>query len=59
MRDTHLPQTASSHDAGTAAFIVWLVVFALFMVALMALGGNSHLLAAHQPATGLGYIGPA
>jgi len=58
MRDIeHNLHPARQCDAGTAAFIVWIVVFAVFMVALMALGGGSHLLTVHhfeQPALGVG-----
>jgi hypothetical protein len=46
-------------DAGTAAFIVLIAVFAIFMVALMALGDSSHLLSARQSETPTIGVGPS
>ncbi len=49
----------ASHDPGTAAFVVWIAVFAVFVVALMALGGGDHLLTAHRMVTPAPWVGPA
>lgn len=46
-------------DAGTAAFIVLIAVFAIFMVALMALGGDGHLVSTRQFETPAVGVGPA
>ena len=34
----------AGHDAGTAALILWLVVFAVFMAMLLAFGGDGRLM---------------
>ena len=49
----------SSRDAGTAVFIAWIAVFAIFIVALMALGGGDHVLTAHRLVTPTPWVGPA
>ncbi len=53
--DDFRPQ--SRRDPGTVAFVVWIAVFAAFMVALMAIGNDDHMLTAHRvdmPAIGVG-----
>jgi len=49
----------SSRDSGGAMFIAWIAVFAVFVVALMALGGDGHLLTAHRLVTPAPWVGPA
>jgi hypothetical protein len=49
----------SSHDSGATVFIAWIAVFAVFVVALMALGGDGHLLTAHRMVTPAPWVGPA
>jgi hypothetical protein len=37
------------HDAGTGGFVLWIVVYAVFMLGLVALNGGSHVFGFHQP----------
>ncbi len=48
----------TSRDPGAAVFILWITVFAIFMVALMVLGGGHHLLTAHRIVTPAPWVGP-
>ena len=40
--------TAESRDSDAGGFIVWVVVYALFMVAMIALNGGGHSLGYRQ-----------
>jgi hypothetical protein len=48
----------TSRDPGTAIFILWIAVFAIFVVALMALGGGDDVLTAHRMVTPAPWVGP-
>jgi hypothetical protein len=55
----HSPPT-NPRDAGLAALILWIIVFAGFMVALIALeSGGQHLTTAHEAAPPAMWAGPA
>ena len=48
MRGTTRIISAGKRDEGSGGFIVWIVVYAVFMVALIALNGGSHGLGFHE-----------
>ena len=50
------PSRTAPRDAGTAAFVLWIIVFTVFMVALMALDGD-RLTTAHHIAASVAGIG--
>lgn len=43
MRTIARNRTHASHDAGTAGFLLWIAVYAAFMLALIAFNGGTHL----------------
>ena len=48
MRGTTRNITAPKRDEGGGDFIVWIVVYAAFMVTLIALNGGTHGLGFHE-----------
>ncbi len=51
MHNTAYNLTSAPHrDRGAAGFLFWIVLYAAFLVALMALGGGSRVLTVHHMA---------
>jgi hypothetical protein len=50
MRGTTRTISPARRDESAGGFIVWIVVYAVFMVALIALNGGSHGLGFHEKA---------
>ncbi|CAN5246418.1 hypothetical protein BH10PSE9_BH10PSE9_20170 [soil metagenome] len=48
MRGTTRTITPGNRDEGAGGFILWIVVYAVFMVALIALNGGSYGLGFHE-----------
>ncbi len=46
---TTTQQSKRQHDAGTGGFVLWIAVYAAFMLALVALNGGSHVFGFHHP----------
>ncbi len=49
MHTTTHGQRSTPADAGTGGFLLWIVVYAAFMVGLVALNGGTHLFGLHDP----------
>ena len=45
---TRTISTTTKRDEGAGGFVIWIVVYAVFMVALIALNGGSHGLGFHD-----------
>ena len=39
------------NDAGTGGFVLWIAVYAAFMLGLVAFNGGTDLFASHNPST--------
>ncbi len=39
---------AATHDHGAGGFLLWIAVYAVFMLALIAYSGSSHILQPHM-----------
>ena len=50
MRNIARKRTHANRDKGAGGFLLWIAVYATFMLVLIAFGGGTHLLAQHQPA---------
>jgi hypothetical protein len=48
MRGTTRNITSASRDEGAGGFVIWIIVYAVFMVGLIALNGGSHGLGFNQ-----------
>jgi hypothetical protein len=49
MHSTTHNHPKAQRDAGTGGFVLWIVIYAVFMLGLVALNGSTHVFGFHQP----------